>query len=268
MACFSIWDIGACGCTPPFSHTFTVCGCVTPAVTPGNFQGLTVSVYSSNGGSLLASGTTDSSGAVTLTWADSGTPLRYVTSTSPWPGRNNAYAGNLYLSNNGSHTLSLAAATGYVCCSLDFAVPTTLYWSGGDISGQALTYSYGSWGSGNVQSTNTATGASAITPTGYGCPCCNCVSTTLTIQVNLGAGCSSRGTGGVQRVWSEVYCPAHPPYYQYKSGDCTAGLTQPGASSGGLQPMLVPPFAYSGTLRNIGEGALADPFSGAVTVTE
>ena len=249
---FAIGETGCnCSCNSGgnFHHTFTMYGCASPAHTPNNFSGLTVSVYDHSGGSLLASGTTNSGGAATLTWTDSGTPTRYVTSTTPWVGRNDAYAGSLVLTNNGSHTLSLAASTGYVCCQLDFAVPTTLHWTGGEGS-YPLTYNSGSWSSGTISTSNSASKAVTF----YSGNACTCVTVTAPIKEILGASCNSSGQVGAGRNWVEMYCPGNPLFYNYQVVGCAFANDQPG-NAFTYVANVSPPFAFSGSLSASGGGS-------------
>ena len=75
-----------------------VFGCVNPPIKPSFFAGLPISVYASPGGLLLASGVTDSTGHLTLTWPGIGPPPFWITAQSPWPDRSSSKAAWLFLS--------------------------------------------------------------------------------------------------------------------------------------------------------------------------
>ena len=69
-----------------------VFGCVNPPIKPSFFAGLPISVYASPGGLLLASGVTDSTGHLTLTWPGIDPPPFWITAQSPWPDRSSSKA--------------------------------------------------------------------------------------------------------------------------------------------------------------------------------
>jgi len=72
VASFGRWDIGGCNCDVT---EITVVGCGTP----GNYPGITLSIYTASGGTLLYSGTSDSNGQIHPTSLPAGT--WYVTSS-------------------------------------------------------------------------------------------------------------------------------------------------------------------------------------------
>jgi len=139
MACFSVWDIINCGCTTSCSQAFTVTGCGGIA-----YPGLTVSVYTSSGGTLLASGTTNGSGQVALSW--SGSSGTYWVAITGQSARFAAYGQSLALTCGGSKVIALATASGYHCdCSASgclLPVADTLFLTDGVYG--AVTLAYGS----------------------------------------------------------------------------------------------------------------------------
>ena len=74
-----------------------VYGCVNPPIKPSFFAGLPISVYASPGGLLLASGVTDSTGHLTLTWPGISPSPFWITAQSPWPDRSSSKAAWLFL---------------------------------------------------------------------------------------------------------------------------------------------------------------------------
>ncbi len=119
------WDIGSCaegdmpgimqapgGCNcggAPCSQTFTVRGCLGALV-----SGATVTVYDTMGGSTLATGATNSSGVVSLSWTGSTTV--YVTASAPTGGLF-TYGQTLTLTCGGGTTLPLFPTTLYCTIS-------------------------------------------------------------------------------------------------------------------------------------------------------
>lgn len=255
---------GPCGCcgAPNFSYTFTVVGCANPAKNAAFFSGLTVSVYTSSGGTLLASGTTDASGQVTLSWTDSAGPnTRYVTASTPWVGRNDAYGASRVLTNGGSATLALPATASHACCAnVDWAIPKTLYWTDSDGS-WTLTWLGGTqWGV-TTNMNGTTSGISGCTPL-------TCTTSSVHGRLSLSVGCGSVSNAvGIVRAWFGVYCAGT---YYISDATCTSGGGQ--CSAGATSTPGGPPLAFSGTLspqgcNYIGD-AMPDPVGGTVTVTE
>jgi hypothetical protein len=109
MAGFSTYDPGGCGC-PGCAVTFLVRGCNAVA-----YPGVVASVYDHAGGTLLASGTTDGTGHVALSWA--GGPGSYYVTVTGQSARFAASAQTLTLTCGGATTISLAPAAGYACWS-------------------------------------------------------------------------------------------------------------------------------------------------------
>lgn len=132
MACFTLQDIGGCGCAA-CTQTFTVKCC-----NGAGYQGVTVSLYTASGGTLLTSGTTNSSGVVALTWSGTASPWVTVTPITP---RFVAYGQTMSLTCGGSTTIVLTVATGYTCiagCCLPVA--TTLFLTTSSGATATLTY--------------------------------------------------------------------------------------------------------------------------------
>jgi len=151
-------------------QTFTVNGCNSLVL-----SGATVNVYDTSGGTLLASGTTDAGGNVTLLW--SGSCSCYVTATEA-TGRLTAYGSSLSLTANSTTVLSmLPAASGYTCdsaCTLP--ISNTLHATFPSAGTKTLTFSGGAWTSSFSQSGHAyvitltvATNVMTITRDGVSC---------------------------------------------------------------------------------------------------
>ena len=253
---------GPCGCCGAnFSYTFTIVGCANPAKNAAFFSGLTVAVYTSSGGTLLASGTTDSSGQVTLSWNDSAGPnTRYVTASTPWTGRNDAYGANRLLANGGSTTIQLQANASYVCCTnIDWAIPKTLYWTDSDGT-WSLIWTGTQW----LKQTN-------MNGTKSGVVFATCNPATINPLMNLYVGCgTAANTLVITRQWYARVC-AGTNYYVDVASTGTGANTC--SSQGSQSTAGGPPFAFSGTLTfqsctGIGTPTLADPIGGTVAVSE
>lgn len=112
---FTFWDPGGCNCP---IEPITVLGC-------GNLHlgaGMTVSVYTASGGTLLFSGTTDANGEV---YPSSVIPGTWYVTVAGQPTRFNSYGANTVLGNSAGNGVALAPATGYVCLGLGCVTPTT-----------------------------------------------------------------------------------------------------------------------------------------------
>jgi hypothetical protein len=85
MACFDAWDIGACGCGPPVcNYTFCATG-----LTGSALAGALIYIYTNSGlGTLVGSGTTDSTGCCTINIGATGTYWEVITATgfNTWSG--------------------------------------------------------------------------------------------------------------------------------------------------------------------------------------
>lgn len=168
MATFGDWDIGGCNCAVA---SISVQGCHEA------YAGLTVSVYSSQGGTLLYSGTTDSTGTVHTTL---GTGTYYVT-IGGQSSRFAAYGQTLSLVAPAVNVISLSPATGYVCLGLGCLVPTTTTLTyTGPAGAHSLTWNGIEWASADGQVTftsgTTASGTHVVyystetTCSSYTCP--------------------------------------------------------------------------------------------------
>jgi len=157
MACFSVWDIGACGCTCACTINGTVAGCGGRAL-----QGVTVTAYdSTSGGTVLGTATTSSTGtySIAVSGATSGNSIvvaasqaRFVTGsvtltyTSGTPGSTHWSCTKTSTTVN----IALSPATGYACYSgCAYPVSTTLYYTNSYFGSITLTYSGGFW-TGNI----------------------------------------------------------------------------------------------------------------------
>jgi hypothetical protein len=107
---------------------------------------VTINVYASNGGALLASGITNASYFVQLLW--SGTCSVYVTATEP-SGKFAVYGKSLSLTAHGTTAITLTVASGYVCFHYEPCVypiiAGTLYCTFLNAGPQTFTYSSGTW---------------------------------------------------------------------------------------------------------------------------
>lgn len=259
------WDISGCCCTAPgFTQSLSVRGCAAPAKKPSFFAGLAVNVYNVVGGTLLASGTTDATGAVTLL-IPGPTGIYYVTAASPWPGRNDAFAQNVNLTGVTLLPIPLPAHAGFACCpNVDWAIPNTLFWSDPD---KAVTLTYGAatgwlvagtW----YSMTGTKTPTSGCTPPNpFVCP-----GTAGNPLIRPNVLCGASNDFSVARQWIEA-CVTRA-YGRGPGTTCTGmqicGATATYDGSGG------PPFSFSGALAFTAGGSctLANPVPGVVTITE
>jgi hypothetical protein len=117
---YSLFDVGQCNCGPGTCNaTFIVSGCSSLPQ-----AGVTVSC---NG----ASGTTNSSGQVTLNVGSAGT---YTTTVTGMSSRFAAFSQSISIACASTHNLTLTAATGFVCpgfgCLLPVATTLDLTTSG------------------------------------------------------------------------------------------------------------------------------------------
>lgn len=232
MGCFSStsWGVGGCGCTATMATTFLVNGCDALP-----YGALTVGVYTSAGGTLLASGTTSTSGStvgkVTLTW--SGAPGSYYLAVTGQSSRFAAYGRTRSLTGS-PVTLTLTPAAGYVCppaaagCLLPVA--TVLHLTDSILGAVTLTGSGGAWA-----------GTLTVSYSAAGCAGYACFAGTIPVTYTYDGYASLTVTyptdGGVNE------CPgAGPSTYHFS----------PGATS-----FACSPFDYAGSI------ATTDPPSGA-----
>jgi hypothetical protein len=105
---FSLGNLGCCNCSGSTNETITVEGCTTI-----KYPGVTVSVYTASGGTLIDSQTTDGSGVAHLTLPT--VPGTYWVTITYISSRFNAFVQSRSLT--GTDTIGLAPATGYTCDS-------------------------------------------------------------------------------------------------------------------------------------------------------
>lgn len=242
MAGYTYGDMGGCNCpSSTFAQTFKVFGCNSLA-----YQGVTVSVYTSSGGSLLASGATSSSGQVALSWSGGGNVYVTVTGQST---RFQAFGQSYALATGGTTTIVLAVASGYVClpgCLLPVA--TTIHLSASSGATATVTYNGTYW-----------TGPGTYTYAGCGSAGCGCAGASLTVRWYwYGAS-----TGLIT-------------LYGYVSGDCPAAGTSGTfvqLAGGGSVAVTCPPSFQAATTVALADESPAGCFycGGAgdtVTMTE
>ena len=122
---------------------------------------MTVSVYTSSGGSLLASGTLTGN-TVELTFTgSSGTYWVEVTGITP---RFNSYAQNVSITCGVTTDLTLTVASGYACAGdgCFWPIATTLTLTDSKYGNATLTYSGGTW-TGNLNISYAGGGSSSCT---------------------------------------------------------------------------------------------------------
>ncbi len=139
MASLTQWPVGKCGCNcgSPLTQTFKVEGCNNAVI-----SGATVYVYSSLGGSLLRSGTTNLSGIVSLTWTGNVGTYYYITASVP-SGRL-SFGQSTSIPGSGTLILNMAPVSGYSCITgfgqCPVPAPNTLLFTGSNGMGSgALT---------------------------------------------------------------------------------------------------------------------------------
>lgn len=119
MSCFTSTDLGQCGCS--ITQTFQVYGC-NGLGQPGE----TVAIYDTAFVTLLASGTTNAAGSVSLQWGGSASVGVKITGSARFA----VYQVTTTLTSGGLYTVTLTPATGYTCgpgaCSLPLSLTETL----------------------------------------------------------------------------------------------------------------------------------------------
>jgi hypothetical protein len=104
-------------------QSFGIIGCGNDSSCSGFVAGATVSVYSGNGGTLLASGTTGPGGAIYLFWQGAAGSY-YITVTAPcYPN----FGATLKLKCSGVTSLNIVPAGYGCCCGFLVPVPVTSY---------------------------------------------------------------------------------------------------------------------------------------------
>ena len=158
-------------------------------------QQITVSVYASFGGALLASGITNSSGIVRLSWV--GPCTVYVTITAS---RFASYGQTLTLTTGGGTNVTMTPASGYYCLQSTcvYPEPATLYLTDSTFGSVTLTYD-------GTQESWVGTACVTYTPdaTEVSCCCGGTAGVPVTLQVyyywNAGFGmydCNTVGCSG------------------------------------------------------------------------
>lgn len=138
MGCLTVQDVGRCGCAG-FNCKFLPCGCKNPPNNQTLFSGITVDVYDHSGGTLLVSGTTDSTGTVTLTIPGTSPQTCYVSSSAP-NARWLNYGANRSLSTGANIAFQFPTNStgGYTCCggiapnNIDIPIHTPLTYTDAD----------------------------------------------------------------------------------------------------------------------------------------
>ncbi len=185
MAGFTRFAIGSCcDCSSTCDVTVTVEGCGSQV-----YAGVTVNAYSSEGGSLLDSETTNGSGQAVLNVGTAGTYYFTVTGISS---RFDAYGASHATTCGGGFTITLSAATGYACSSA-CAIPIgqTLTLTDSLLGTCTLTYSGSSW-----------SGSITYSYPGFTNETCLCfcspstVTVTYTLGTNLSLGYALKGLDG------------------------------------------------------------------------
>ena len=242
MACFNVWDIGGCGCSAgTCTQVFTVQGCFALP-----YQGVTVSVYTSLGGTLLASGATNVSGQVTLSWTGV-TGAYYVTVTGGAIGtRFAAYGQSLTLTCGGAQTIALALAANYFCISnCVLPVKNVVNWTNSILGGATLTFSTRTFTL-YPSSPTTLSGWWGTIVYGYpGAPTCGGCSAQAGYSIDIlwnGSNVTLFGQVLVDVVsGSLTQCPFNP------GGIATTGYTNMTHTSGTPTLVCPPSLNFSGT---------------------
>lgn len=237
MGCIFKGSIGGCGCTTPITATFTVHGCNSLA-----YQGVTVSVYTSSGGTLLASGTTDATGSVTLSWSGAaGNDWVTVTGQSA---RFAAYGATTSITNGGSTTITLTPAAGYYCfpgsgCLLPLAA--TIHATDTLLGNATLTYQTSGTYAGQWIADTSYTYPGLTNPNGIA----QCFSGTVHIHWTLGnVGWSCDPTTGT--------CPAYDGTYNPSTAPCST------SSVNTTQTQVCSPFSINQTVTYNGASNTLD----------
>jgi hypothetical protein len=236
-------------------------------------SGVTISVYASMGGTLLASGTTLSAGCVNLSWT--GTPgTYYVTATATGY---TSYGASLVLACGGSMTIGLAYSVSdpYCCgpCYLSVSSSTLT-----DLNG-TYTLTEGTDSQGTYFRCNTTASVSNLITVIPGVPA-TCTINTGNALVYYICRCSHNPTTGiysftVTRNWlgqlchsgvldstctqTSTWCYSAGTLVQCFIGQSSASLVSPGG-------ITCSPFTWSSALALIGSPPLGDPVGGTVVV--
>lgn len=163
------------GPTNAMCQSFVVSGC--NGITIAAAGESTVSVYDSEGGTLLYSGTTVSGGIPEVYFENTGTPF-WVTATSP-DSRFSDYAGSRTLDCGGELSINLQPTDAYVCvsgCAFPLATSTVLHATHPKFGVLSMTY--------NPTGTLGAGWYATVTYSYPGCACCPASTVTVTCYLN------------------------------------------------------------------------------------
>lgn len=157
MSCFSLWDIGGCGCETPFN----VGSCGQP------LPGATVQVYDSTGTTLIETQTSDSAGTAKFTTLAPGTA--YKATVTPPSSRLKTSSG-IAVTGGTTNGANLDVAAGYWCighCAIPAAA--TLHATIGGTARTLTNSNATSWVDPTGQYIISQTGDLSL-PTGTDCP--------------------------------------------------------------------------------------------------
>jgi len=136
MACFTVWDIGACGCSAPSGQIF-VEGCYYSAISLGA-AGVTVTVNTYPGGMTVASGATDATGTFDFTLPTSGARYTVIVSGARWTTSTTTPV----LTAGVQYNCSINANTTYICTfSCGTPLAKTLHCTFANAGPQTFTFS-------------------------------------------------------------------------------------------------------------------------------
>jgi hypothetical protein len=271
---FALGMIGSpcCGCGGSCSISVTVVICSGCFYT----EGATVTI--SNGGGTVATGVTDASGNLTLTWDEGPGDYTVVVDAAPWP--TFTQTGPLICGSNISVVLATVAygADGYYCGCDCCPIPTTLTLT--DKNGSyTATFNqvpgFSGWGTGLVLAPGVVTGI--IATDGSGCIAINEDGSTIVEYIIT---CNADGTITITRIWGTILYNDVDPVFGCPGNtraDCTSGAlfaypdSSVGFSTGCNENDAIGtaawsscfPFAWSGTLTGSRD---SDPVGGTVTL--
>lgn len=245
--------------------------CVVACYPAVHVYGATINVYTSSGGTLLASCTTGSSGCCPFNL----TGTYYVTVSVSG---NLSYSGNQTLTAGGTNTIALGGNSGLVCCG-GYAIPQTLTLT--DAAG-SLSFAYYPNGPGPIwyggHSVNLL--SSSVTATNNVCVAAAPSQGPVRVCYQMTCTAGQNPPFSVQRSWSWVYEQGTltPIWFQDSSG-FTAGqpcATSPPAACGNphtdtssfaAAPSSTSPFTLSGTPVPATGNATSEPVTGSVTIS-
>ncbi len=251
-----------CCCAAVCSQTFTVTGCNNTAL-----SGATVSVYDTEGGTLLASGTTASNGNVTLWW--SGPCSVYVTA-GPCEGYTN-YGQSLALVQAATTTIALPPqVVGSTCCDNVYITPTLYVTDSNGIL--TITKSGSTWVPSSCLTVAVGSKANCVD---MGGGLWNCVANGAGVLAYIyHASCTTNPSSGrfellITRIWATYYdIPTASSYYAdvVQCAPCTVCAQSAARSAVSFPLTQCSPVAYSGTPVFV-TGNLPDPVGGPIAVS-